>query len=511
MTQTFIATSAIASYSISGTVSYAGALTGRVYIRVSGGGGGNLGTSISAPGAFTIRGFPNGSYTLSASMDNIGKGSSNASNPAGNSTTVVVSTADVTGVAITLADPAAAATPTTPLNLSVNPSNTAAMIFWDTTKNLNGVETATAYKIYWGTDIAATTGAPITVPVGDANNSGLYVQSGLTNGPYYYKVSSLVSGNGESAPSTVVGPITIGATTGSNTVSGTVTYPGTATGPMIVGVFNKTGGIFFTRIASPTSPEAYSVAGVPSGSYFNFVIIDMNNNGIIDVGDISNTSGNTPQITVSANTMANVTLTAAGAVEQVTTNHSSNGTPAQDYYNANVDVNNGTKLAVAVTVVSAPYIAVPFDMSNPYGSFYTGFGLSSVRPNVGDAFKVKVTYSDGTSEYLTSSVTGVLDSFATNPIVTPTPSANVPTFSWAAPTTPPASYTYKLNVNQNAVGQVWNYPQDNGMPSTQLSVVYNFDSRANPASLVTGTMYNWTISVRDANRNEAQWQSSYTP
>ena len=28
-----------------------------------------------------------------------------------------------------------------------------------------------------------------------------------------------------------------------------------------------------------------------------------------------------------------------------------------------------------------------------------------------------------------------------------------------------------------------------GMPSTQLSIQYNFDGTANPASLVTGTIY----------------------
>ncbi len=503
-TQNFTATSAVASYSISGTVSYAGAKTGRVYINVNWSGGGNTssGTSIAAPGAFTIRGVPNGSYTLSAYRDNIGAGTKNASNPAGNSATVTVNNANAAGVAIALTDPAPA-TPTTPTGLSVNPSNTVALIFWDTPQNSNGAETATAYKIYWGTDAAASNGATITV---GAMDDGVYFQSGLINGNHYYKVSSLV-GTSESALSAAVGPITIGATTGSHTVSGTVTFPGTATGPMIVAAYSYTSGIFFTRIASPVSPHTYSFSGVPNGSYFNFAVIDMNNNGVIDLGDISNTDSDTPSITVNSNTTANITLTAAGAIERVTTSHWSDGT--NQSYNANVAVNSGTKLAVAVTIVSAPYIAVPFDMSKDW-NFGAWLNLMAVRPNVGDAFKVKVTYSDGTSEYLTSSVTGVLDNFAQTP-TTSGGNRNIPTFNWAAPATPPAPYTYKLWVSQNTGGQVWNYPNDGDMPSTQTSVVYNADGRANAASLVTETPYNWTITVRDANGNEAQRQSSYTP
>ena len=93
----------------------------------------------------------------------------------------------------------------------------------------------------------------------------------------------------------------------------------------------------------------------------------------------------------------------------------------------------------------------------------------SVSPNVGDAFKVEVTYSDDTSEYITPSVTGVLDSFATN-LTTSGANRNIPTFNWTAPASPPTFYTYELRVEQSTGGRVWEYPDDGDMPSTQTSV-----------------------------------------
>ena len=49
-------------------------------------------------------------------------------------------------------------------------------------------------------------------------------------------------GASESTASGVVGPVTIGAILGANVLSGTVTFPGTATGPLYAGVFDQTAG-----------------------------------------------------------------------------------------------------------------------------------------------------------------------------------------------------------------------------------------------------------------------------
>lgn len=80
--------SASLGYTVSGAVSYSGAQTGQVYLNLNStncGGSGGEGTSITdttlkGGGAYTIRGVPPGSYTLQATMDNLGFGAINASN-----------------------------------------------------------------------------------------------------------------------------------------------------------------------------------------------------------------------------------------------------------------------------------------------------------------------------------------------------------------------------------------------------------------------------------------------
>lgn len=513
--QNFTASSTIASYSISGTVTVSTAKTGTIYLRVyntgcTGCGSYTVaGTSIATTGgAYTIRGLQPGTYTVNAEMDALNTGFKNVGNPVGASTATAITTADVPNVNVTVANPTPP-TPVTPTTgLSVNPSSGAAFIFWDTPKDANGTEIASAYKIYWSTNPDATTGgSSVTVP---AHNDGLYIQSGLTNGTLYYKITALVGTTESTTPTpTIIGPVTIGATTGLNTVSGTVTYSGTATGPLYVGAYNN-GGVYFTRIASPVSGGSYSIAGVPSGSYQNFAAIDMNDNGIFDAGDISNTNGNAPAITVSANTTSNLTLSSAFATATVNTDHQFDGT--NHFYNLKLQVSDGTKRAVAVTLLSGLNVPVPFDLGKDW-QFQLNQWLNTTVPTVGDSYLFKVTYSDGTTANISGSVTGVLGmgamatSLAVN-VATPY-TRNIPQFTWAAPTTPPASYTYRVNLNGNAN---WYYPQDNGLPSTTLSAVYNADGRANPASLLTGTAYTWQVQVQDANKNSATFQAPpYTP
>lgn len=513
-TQSFTAASASPSYRISGTVSYGGTGTGRIYIGAfwtnCTGCSPVAGTSISAPGPFTVRGLGNGSYQLVAWRDFIGQGARNATDPTGSSGTLTIASANLAGVALTLTDPAPP-TPQTPTGLGVFPGNNGAVLFWDTIRDANGVEAATAYKIYWGTDAAASNQAPVIVP---AKDDGVYIQGNVVNlSSYYYKVSSLV-GASESAASGVVGPVTIGAIPGANVLSGTVTFPGTATGPLFAGVFDQTAGVMrATKIASPMSPTAYTVTGIPSGSnYFAFAILDQNGNGLIDAGDVHNigSGGGNQTIAITGATTHNVTLSGANASVLMGTQHERQlGVPGSDSYGIRSRVSALVKLPVAVTLYSGSNVAVPADIARYY-DFEIGWGQGSARPNVGDAYGFKIWYSDGTSELKSGAVSAVLDSFAQTITATPTPSANTPTFSWAAPASPPASYMYYLQL-YGPGGANWWYPRDSGMPSTQLSVQYNADGNASPASLVTGTTYNWSVTVQDQNQNRASVQTTYTP
>ncbi len=500
-------------HNISGFVNYSGLKSGQIYIGLyQNGNTTGHGTSISAPGAFTIRGVPAGTYTIAAIMDIFGYGTRNAADPSGVVLTITVTGGDLAGQNITLSDPSPA-TPITPNSPIVSPGSQSAVIIWNASYDVHNKEIATAYKIYWGTDANASNKTPITVP---ANGQQAYVQSsGLTNGVnFYYKISALV-GATESAPSSVVGPITIGAGTGANTVSGTVTIPVATTGPLYVGVYsNSNGHVYFTKIAAPSSSQPYSVSGVPNGTYGAFAFVDMNNDGQPDIGDLTAGLNGDPSIMITvnnSNVIQNMAVSNANAVPEARTYHWTDGT--NQGYGLNFDVYGIVKLPVKVALTSGPNVPVPIDMQrdddNP-GRFFTWVDTGAVRPSVGDTYGFSVTYSDNaTTQTMPAAVTVVLDSFAQNLTVTPTPSNIIPTFSWSAPTSPPATYTYDISVSQNFGGQVWSY--DGDIPSSQTSIQYNEDGSASQRSLTSGTQYNWQVTVRDANGNKATYSTTYTP
>lgn len=500
-----VASSAIAGYSISGTVSYAGSRTGAIAILAIPQYGCNTcssqpGVVIAGTGAYTIRGLqPNQNYTVVAEMDALGTGNANASNPRG-STTRSMTTSDLSSVDVTIVD-LAPPTPVTPTLNNVSPESGSAFVGYNAPQDASGQEIATSYNIYWSTSPTFATVAGSSNFVANGNSTTFYTLTGLANGAQlYFRMTALV-GSTESAPSAIVGPKTIGATTGSNTVSGDVTFTKTAPGPMLVGAYNdSTGDVYFSLIATPVSPQHYSILGVPNGSYFNFVVIDNNGNGMVDAGDISNTGSNSPPLMVSGNTTGNMTLAAADATATIRTQlWSSDGVTGN--YNLGLGFNDGVKHVVAETVVSGPNMSVPFDIVVTRGNELSA-NIGALTPAEGNTYKFKVTYSDATSSYVTASVTGVLTTSALAQSLSAT-SSLTPTFFWAAPATPPASYGYRLSLWDNAGGTNWYYPQDGSLPSGTISQVYD------GSSLTTGHTYTWQVQVQDANGNQATRQAQF--
>jgi len=525
-TQNFTASSAITSSSVSGTISYAGTQTGGIHIRVhdatctsdctnyadvflpNQGGAFTKTFTINGVQQSGTNGMP-ANYVLQAFIGAVPSGAINASDPQGKSATFTTTAGtNATGLSITVADKTPAA-PTAP-TLTVSPGPASALVRYKPATASNGQELATSYTISWGTTSAATGGTATFTANG--TNQTVYAVTGLTDGQQLYFKMTATNGTGTSAASSVVGPVTIGAPTGQNTVSGTVTFTGTATGPMIVGVYdNSTGNIYYTTIAAPVSGLSYSVAGIPNGTYNNFAWIDMNQDNKIDAGDISNTGNNgAPSITVSGNTTGNITLSSAAATVKVNTDHQFDGT--NNNYALMLSTDDGTKHLVGATLISGPNLPVPWDMGpQSNNSLYLSLGPTS--PTVGDTYTFQATYSDGSTGTLTASVGEVLgqSSMAQTLVAQTTApgSTTVPNFTWAAPASAPASYTYNLNLYGNTVSANWNYPNNKGMPSSQTSVLYNFDGNASPATLTTGT-YTWQIQVRDANGNSATRQTTYT-
>jgi hypothetical protein len=278
-------------------------------------------------------------------------------------------------------------------------------------------------------------------------------------------------------------------------------------------------GVYVDRIVNPVSPQAYSVSGVPAGTYSNFAILDNNNNGEIDTGDISNVNGNSnpPSITVSGSTVGNITLSGVAATPMVSTNHQQfNG--SGDSYSLNLGINWGVKRPVSLVLFSGPNAPEPFDMSvDENGNIQTPNFLNGAVPTVGDTYQFQVKFSDGTMQTISESVTAVLNSFPQSlTMITTVPhSRTVPLLSWAAPASPPASYTYSVCLNnQNGAQLNWCYSgghNSNGIPSSQTSVQYDVDGSASSSSLTSGTTYDWNVQVQDANGNTAQEGTTYIP
>jgi hypothetical protein len=521
-----------AGYSVSGTVSYTGSKTGWIYItaRFSGGGGPGVGTAIASPGAFTIRGLQPGTYVIQAWRDTVGNGVANVADPFGTSAPVTVAPS-ATGVTVALTDPTLPA-PSTPDGPNVFPVDQAAAIVWDSVSNTTtsiGGSGATAYRIYWSQGPGCAVYSLLaTVP---ENDSGVFFQSGLTNGAQYcYKVSSMIGSN-ESAPSDAVGPVTIGSPAGGVSVSGTVTFSGTATGPLWV-VVHSNNGATGTRIASPTSPASYTISGVQPGTYQLFAFIDMNNNGAVDLGDKAVVEDMLSHSVVGSSNLTgqDITLPPGNALAAMPTIYQHN-TPfsgtAQDQYFVSPHIYPLVKLPVKVTITSGPNIPVPFDIGNDgwgYGDsnpwIYTGNGGSfGAVPSVGDEYAFSVTYSDSSTETLTASVTGVFDNNGLATPVSPAPGGTAdsvtPTFTWSAPANPPAGdYAYRVGVQQSgSFGQwIWDYGEhdDTFLLPPATSILYNVDGNASQPSLTPGASYYWWITVKDGNQNEGSNYSSFT-
>ena len=266
------------AYAISGTVTYAGSQTGRIYMKVSS----YHGTSIASPGPFAIRGLAPGSYVLSAWMDNGSPqtGVRSALSPSG-SLSVTVS-GDLPGQIISLSDPSPTPGPGIPTNVTVFPSNSCALVQWDSPQDANGNVLAQYYNIYYSTSgtVSPTTGIKKHVQASTERN-GIFV-NGLVDGQTYFFVVTAELGGAESAASTPAASATIGAPTGLNNVSGTVTFPGAATGPMYVVLYSDAAVPFFQCIENPASPQPYSISGVANGAYLAFACVDMNNDILPD-------------------------------------------------------------------------------------------------------------------------------------------------------------------------------------------------------------------------------------
>jgi hypothetical protein len=526
--------SANLGYTVSGTVNYTGSQTGQIYLALnptSCGGSGAVGTSIASKGAFTIRGVAPGGYTLQASMDTLGNGAANGANPSG-SASVSVSSTNLTGQNVTLSDPSTVTITSPPTIQGVSAFNTGAVVQYKPITS-NNIETPASYTLQWSTDPAfGTFNSKLFKAVGTKANA--WFLNGLTNGVvYYFRAYGSTPATPQGPFSTITSPVTVGAPTGGNAVSGAVSFSAAPTGPMYIGLLSQTNGAFYAQyVASPVSAQAYTIQA-PSDTYNFFAILDQNSDGLIDTNDLQDatdgTNSNASVVISGATTGLNLTLPSTGSSAVVTTQNfrSTNGANVSQNYNLNFQVNGLIKQPVAVTLVSGPHVINPVDVaicgntgSNCGHGFQLYFNLSGTTPTVGDTYTFNVTNSDTTTDVLTAAVTAVLSNYATG--LAPTTGTSVsttPTFTWTDPANA-SNFSYQFYMNDSTGHTVWQVPGNNSNANTFssaiTSLVWGVDPNDNtntpsPSTLSTSTSYSWSITVQDSSGNSAIQQVQYQP
>jgi uncharacterized protein (DUF2141 family) len=498
-----------AGYAISGSV-VAPAGSGRIYLVASCISGctsniRNCGTSLAAPGAYTIRGVPNGTYTVRAYRDTLGHGHENATYAAA-SRSVQVNGANASAGTLSLVVPTATS-PAVPTGLSVTAGDAGAAVQWRPNTDGNGIVNVTGYDVAWGTDVAASTGGGSASL--DASRYPIYLVGLANSQAYYFKIRARNAGF-TSAWSAAIGPVTIGPWGGGSILSGIATLPVDATGP-VYALAHAPGDddafSYLQRIPTPGSRSvSYSISGLPAGTYSLRFLLDQNQNGVLDPGELMPYGAFRVQVTANTSLNASIPTPADAHVVAPTYRLRSHGTDSWDPY---PQVWDERKIVATMTIVSANGLPVPIDLGRAAGGFRTAFDHRPGSPGTGESIGIGVTYTDGTSGTFTLPLTAV--DFARNLTVTPTPSATVPTFSWTAPAiAPTGSWGYSLSV-QDGGGAIWTYPPLGlTMPSSQTSVQYDVDGTASDA-LSPGSTYGWSVTVRDAAGNSAETSSTGTP
>ena len=532
------------------------------------------------------------------------QGQPNANDPTGSNSTVAVTTASVTGVGVTMSSPTYS-TPSSNPTIQVFPSAGGVAIFYQpsTVKNANGnkEEDANEYVVQWalanGTDADGPTCGTGGGQFGTVLGSHTFYAVGA-HGATVWILNNTVAGSGTftsgqsycfqarafNTLATTTHLSTWGTYTDSlgnplavkivaagaalcssncTTVSGKVTIPSGVTpvssAPLYVGFYQQSGNsngptaLYATEISSPTSGgvgNSYSIT-IPNGSnYYIFGILDQNNDGQIDAGDVTDTNNNNnaPAVTLSGSplTVNDNSLPATNSVATVQTQYSTCGTSCSSY-NLNLQVREGNKLPVAVTLYSGPNLLNPVDMGqcSSCGSIQFDYSanLPGGTPTVGDTYNFTVTYSDGSVDQGSAgTINGKVTAFGSTGAVVgagdlPTnlsPSgtsstSTTPTFTWTFPTSP-SSYTYSFYLQQNNCSgncTIWQIPSQNSnlngftyaqtqTGATTGQIIWGTDptdptNSPSVGALTAGATYSWTISVRDANDNQAQASVNYAP
>ncbi len=518
---------------VAGTITYAGAHRGRVYVTLRGLAadtpeGGRVpsqwGTSLPAPGPFQIRGVAPGEYVLVAYQEHIESGELHAASPQSAEIPVSLTHDDAHGLLVPLVDPGPVA-PGPLTRVDVIPVDRGAVLCVLGPK-VHGVEAAETFNVYWATTPDVGPGRTS----GGGERHGIFARPGgqetiimlrdLPNGAdLWFSVTSTTAAV-EGPVASAVGPVRIGAPRGGTTVHGQVHFDGfVPSGPVVVHVesprFSSPFFTYWTIIEQPTSPQPFTISGMPPGTYMVIAHVDSDSDGvfwgrdpIVEVRD----GLREPFLMLEGGTVVqDVTLSAAATESRTTIRHVLDG--AGGRYAAQLEVREIARLPVAVVVESGAGVSGPVDLHGRRhpdrdGRIYQlDLDLGRARPVPGDDYAMTITYVDGGQEHVRLEATP-FDSFAT--LLQPIGRIEgdlTPTFRWTKPSPAvPGYHTFAIRVVAASGAVVWEPPV---IAADEMNVTYGDLSEAEPLS--TGAEYRWTLDVRDAHGNTAQASAVFIP
>ncbi len=488
-----------------------------------------LGTSLPSSGNFSIRGVQPGAYTLNAWVDELGFGAQNASDGVFTLPQLVVTDSNLTAISVTPVPPAPVTLTSAPAITEGGGFGGGAYLAYTPIVGSGGTELATSYTVQWSTGSSfSTVVSSRSYAATGANGDAAWFVNSLTSGAtYYFRAQGVV--DGVAGPwSPVFGPVKIGTPSGGYTVSGTVSFTGTATGSLFVGfVDESTGKAYVGLFLSPASPQAYSVQ-VPAGPHYRvFALIDQNRDCMADTGDINDMNSGIV-VAVAGNTTLNIAMPPPNTVTVMTQHYSWAGQGGTaDSYALNFNVATADILPWRVSLLSGPNVLAPMDIGDcgacagvPY-DFWLNLGATA--PQAGDTYTLQLldpSASGGTFVSANAVVTAVVNAFATNlSPATGSGSGTTPTFSWTDPPNA-GDYTYQFTLWDSNGNIIWQIPGSNasagGFSSAITSIAWGTDPTGanNPPaapSLTAGETYTWSIQVEDSNGNTAEMPVSYTP
>ncbi len=507
---------------LSGSLSYSGSRSGRVYViaqPANGGFGGvQLGTSVAnVASTWSIEGVPPGDYQVIATMDHLGIGRQHAQNPGGGLSTMTVNGNPIDNLTIMLGDPPLVA-PSPPVIHGAAPSTGSVLLLWDSPRDNKGAPTAERFNIYFRRNAAPTTsvydGVISDVPL--LESDGNYMHTGLTDGDVYYYLMTSVAGGLEGAASNVMGPVTIGAPQGGVSVSGIANSSNFApAGPLTVVLFSEQGGLHFTSIANPIARQPFTILGVPPGVYKLLAFVDDDHDhsaGPRDPG--AGDDQGAPQVFVTTMPIddAHVGLTVRDARTAVVTMvHRDQGTLNVDY-SVGLTVSSERKQVVGVRLIDGAGAMTPSDLvfTSDHDNG-VGIPLGVLPARSGDLYTIDIRYDDGMVQRVVQPVRNVMGVDQLALPTAPTPNATIacvqPTmFSWQAPPVPPAAFNYRIDVRNAGLGNDERVFEANDLPSSQTSVAFTGSA---PPPMCGGSQH-WSVLVVDDEGNRAESSASYT-